>query len=154
MQPKGCNMPNKAISTTPTVCQYCGKKITKATTLKVGHGSRCAAIQKQFTAAQLQTHYAKISVATTPKGYIKVAALNPIVKANMHKVPGLTISKMVKSIGTDRGSKPPLHPIAQPYYLPNRHRVVHPWLATPAGLQAIATGNWDKAPTPPKVQTI
>lgn len=152
-------MAKNATSTTPNkpqkvVCTVCGKTVTKGATIKAGHGTRCAAIQKQFTPQQLQTHYKKISVAAMPKGFIKVAALDKAVKANAHNVPGLTISKMVNAIGKDRANNPPANPIAQPYYLPNRHRVVHGWLATPAGLQAIATGQWDKAPTPPKVQTI
>jgi hypothetical protein len=102
----------------------------------------------------LQNHYAKISVTATPQGYIKVAQLHKTILAQKHKIAGLTISKMVKAIGSDRASNPPSNPIAQPYYLPNRHRVVNAWLATPQGLQATATGNWDNAPKPPTIKTV
>lgn len=151
-------MPNKGkTAATPAakiVCNYCGKTITKGKTIAQGHGSRCAAMQQKFTPAQLQTHYQKISVPAMPKGYIKVATFKQLVPANVHKVAGLTIAKVVKAIGTDRGANPPVHPVAQPYYLPNRHRIVFGWLGTPAGLQAIATGNFDNAPTPPKPKTV
>ena len=152
-------MPNKVPSTTPAqpqkvVCQICGKTLTKATAQKAGQGSRCQHIASKFTPAQMQAHYKAHSVAAIPKGFIKVAALDKAVKANKHKVPGLTISKMVAAMGRDRASNPPVNPIAKPYYLPNRHRVIHAWLATPAGLNAIATGQWDKAPKAPVVKTI
>lgn len=154
-------MPTKGKSNTPATptppkvtCQYCGKTITKSKTLAAGCGTRCATIAAQYTPAQLAQHYKKLSVAVTPPNFIKVGALDKVVKNAKHKVAGLTITKMVNAIGKDRGNLPPKHPIAQPYYLPNRHRVVHKWLATPAGLQAIATGNFDKAPKAPTVNTI
>ena len=159
--PHRCKMPTKANSTTPAtpavkvVCQYCGKTITKGKTVAAGCGSRCATIAKQFsTPAKMQAHYKRITVAVIPKGFITVGSLDKTVKAKRHAVAGLTITKMVNAIGKDRGNLPPIHPIAQPYYLPNRHRVVHGWLATPAGLTAIATSNFSKAPTPPTVSTI
>ena len=136
------------------VCTYCGKTITKGKTVAQGHGTRCAAIAKQFTPAQLANHYKARSVAVTPKGFITVGSLDKTVKAAKHKIAGLTITRMVNAFGKDRASNPPVNPIAKVYYLPNRHRVVHGWLATPQGLQAIATGNWDNAPVAPKVQTI
>jgi len=152
-------MPNKSSTTKappapPITCNICGKKVTKGATIKAGMGSRCAHIAQQYTPAQLAQHYKKLSVASMPKGFIKLAVLDKKVKAQKHNVAGLTITKMVNAIGKDRANKPPAHPIAQPYYLPNRHRVVNAWLATPAGLKAIATGNFSGAPTPPKVSTI
>ena len=157
-KPKRCNMPNKGKTTaTPpakVLCTYCGKTITKGKTIAAGHGTRCAAMQQQFTPANLQKHYAKISVAITPQGFITVSNLHKTIVAKKHNVPGLTIAKMVKGFGTDRAATPPVHPIMQVYYLPNRHRVINGWLATTPGLQAMATGNFDNAPTPPKVQTI
>ena len=148
-------MPTKSNTPAPpAICTICGKKITKGATVKAGMGIRCAHIAQKYTPAQLQAHYKSRSVASTPKGYITVGALDKVVKAQKHKVPGLTISKMVKAFGRDRASAPPAHPIAQVFYLPNRHRVINAWLATPAGLQAIATGQWAKAPAPPKVATI
>ena len=148
-------MPNKSNTPQlPPVCQYCGKKLTKGASVKNLHGTRCAAMQAQFTPAKLQTHYAKISVAVTPQGFITVGNLHKVIVAKKHNVPGLTIAKMVKGFGTDRASKPPVHPIMQVYYLPNRHRVINGWLATSAGLQAMATGNFSAAPTQPKISTI
>ena len=153
MASKGKAQGNAQAGTQP-ICVYCGKKISKAGTVKAGHGKRCAAMQAQFTPAKLQTHYAKISVAVTPQGFITVGSLHKVIVAKKHNVPGLTIAKMVKGFGTDRAATPPVHPIMQVYYLPNRHRVINGWLATTAGLQAMATSNFDNAPTQPKVQTI
>ena len=137
------------------VCTYCNKTITKGTTIAQGHGARCAAMQKRFaTAAAMQTHYNKIRVAAMPKGFITVGSLHKVIVAKQHNVPGLTISKMVRAFGTDRAASPPANPIAQVYYMPNNHRVIHGWLGTAAGLQALATGQWGTAPTAPKVQTI
>lgn len=147
----------KQAPTKPTkvTCQFCGKTITKGKTIAQGHGARCANIQAQFKAAgSMQAHYKKLSVAVIPKGFITVGALDKKVKAQAHSIAGLTISKMVKGFGTDRASKPPAHPIMQVYYLPNRHRVIHGWLATTQGLNAIASGNFSQAPKPPTVQTI
>ena len=112
-------------------------------------------MQKRFASATaMQTHYAKRSVAVTPKGFITVGSLHKTIVAQKHNVPGLTISKMVKGFGTDRAANPPINPIMQVFYLPNRHRVINGWLATKPGLQAMATGNFDNAPAQPKVQTI
>ncbi len=127
-------MPNKGKPTaTPAAkvtCTYCGKTITKGKTVTAGHGARCAAIAKQFTPAQLQQHYKKLSVAVVPQGFVTVGALDKVVKGQRHAVPGLTISKMVKSFGGDRANLPPANPICTVYYMPNRHRVVHGWLGT------------------------
>ena len=155
-------MPNKGKAQTNAqatpkviVCQFCSKKISKSKTIAAGHGARCATMQKRFTtAAAMQTHYAKIRVAAMPKGFITVGSLHKTIVAQKHNVPGLTISKMVRAFGTDRAANPPAHPIAQVYYMPNSHRVIHGWLGTPAGLQALATGQWGKAPAAPKVQTV
>lgn len=148
-------MANKSTTPqTPPTCPVCGKKLVKGTTIKAGMGKRCAHIQQTLPPAKQAAHYKSVTVAQTPNGFIKVAQLHKTIVANKHKYPGLTVSKMVKAIGTDRAVNAPTNPIAQPYYLPNRHRVVNGWLATPAGLQAIATGQWDKAPTPPKVKTV
>ena len=155
--PKGKIMPTKSNTAKPAakiVCTTCGKTITKAATLKSGVGSRCQHMQTVLPATKMQAHYKRISVTTMPKGYVKVATFTGLVKSNAHNIAGLTVAKVVKAIGTDRATGPLANPICQPYYLPNRHRVVHGWLATQAGLQAIATGNFSGAPTPPKVATI
>lgn len=148
-------MPNKSTAPkVPQVCTVCGKKITKVATVQAGQGNRCAHMATRLPAAKMQAHYKKISVASIPTGYVKLATFKPLVANNKHKIAGLTVAKVVKSVGTDRATGPLANPICQPYYLPNRHRIVHGWLATQAGLTAIATGNFSGAPTPPKVQTI
>lgn len=155
MVTKGTGKAQTAQTPKIVVCQFCGKKLTKGVSVKNLHGTRCAAMQKRFAnVATMQTHYAKISVAVAPQGFITVGSLHKVIVAQKHNVPGLTIAKMVKGFGTDRASKPPTNPIMQVYYLPNRHRVINGWLATKPGLQAIATGNFDNAPTQPKVTTI
>lgn len=155
--PKGKVMPTKSNTPKPAakvVCTTCGKTITKAATVKAGQGSRCTHMAQALPAAKMQAHYKRISVVAMPTGFVKVATFTKLVANNKHKIAGLTVAKVVKAIGTDRATGPLANPICQPYYLPNRHRVVHGWLATQAGLQAIATGNYATAPTPPKVQTV
>ena len=133
-----------ATATPPTVCPVCGKHISRAATVTAGIGAKCAHVQAQFTPAQLQAHYASVT-GSVPQGYIPLATLDKAVKAKKHQYPGLTISKMVKAIGGDRALLPPMHPICKPVYN-GRQRWVNGWLATPQGLQAIATGNYTKAP--------
>ena len=140
---------------TPTVpavhatCIFCGKTLTRTNTVKAGMGHKCAQLAQKFTPATLAAHYAKITVSAIPAGYIALSTFRQIVPANVGKIPGLTISKLVRAIGGDRGTGPLANPIAQPYYLAGKNaRYVHPWLGTPAGLLAIATGQWAQAPTP------
>lgn len=154
MATKGKAQASTQAGTQPTLCVYCGKTLKKAGAVKAGHGARCAAMQKAKTPQQWQAHYKKISVAVTPPNFITVGALDKVVRAQAHNVAGLTISKMVKAFGTDKAATPPVNPIMQVYYLPNKHRVIHQWAGTQAGLQAIATGNFGSAPNAPKVQTI
>ena len=134
----------------PIVCNICGKPLKRQGSINVGHGKRC-----QFVAQLGNGVRNKLWVASVPNGYIKVAQLHKIIVQNKAKYPGISVSKMVKCMGTDKGCLPPHNPIAQPYYLiTNSHRYVHPWLATPQGLQAIQTGNWQQAPKAPNIQTV
>jgi len=135
---------SKAAAPAATVCPVCGKHISKLATVTAGIGAKCAHVQAQFTPAQLQAHYASVT-GNVPQGYIPLATLDKAVKAKKHAVPGLTISKMVKAIGGDRALLPPVHPICTPVYN-GRQRWVNAWLATPQGLQAMATGNYAHAP--------
>jgi hypothetical protein len=110
-------------------------------------GHICASIQAQFsTPAALQAHYATLT-GIVPAGYITVASLHITVAQAQKsgKYPGLNVNRMVTAIGRDRVKNNPLHPICTPIYN-GRQRWVNPWLGTPAGLQAIATGNFSKAP--------
>lgn len=144
-------MSTKTTTTTPndpTVCKVCGKHLTREASAANEMGHRCERLlEAGWDAESLSKHYAKVTVTEVPDGYIKLAELHKKVKAAQHKVPGLTISKMVKAIGRDRGLEAPSHPIATPVYDTRKHRWVNGWLATAAGLKAIATGDWSKAPT-------
>ena len=144
MATKGKAKVSKATVPVATVCAVCGKHITRATTVTAGIGHKCAQLQATYTPAQLQAHYASVT-GNVPQGYIPLATLDKTVKAKKHAIPGLTISKMVKAIGGDRALNAPVHPICAPVYN-GRQRWVNGWLATPAGLTAIATGNYAKAP--------
>jgi hypothetical protein len=130
----------------PAKCAYCGKVLTRAASTAAGIGHKCAQLQAQFTPAQLQAHYATLT-GNVPAGYVTVASFKVTIPANAHKVPGLTISKLVRAIGGDRATGTLANPICKPVYN-GRQRWVNGWLATPPGLQAIATGNYSKAPKP------
>ncbi|KKK66707.1 hypothetical protein LCGC14_2961390, partial [marine sediment metagenome] len=135
-----------------TKCQYCGKRISKSNTLKAGHGMRCAAIQKKFgSPTKALAQRVRLTLPGIPPGYIKTAALHKHIVAQA--LAGKTmckVSSMVRAFGTDKGYNAPTHPIAQFYYIVgNRARYISAWCGTPAGLQAMASGDFGKAPTPP-----
>lgn len=129
-------------------CKVCGKTLTREQSVAEVIGHRCETLLKRgYDAKKLATHYASVT-GTIPEGFIKVADLDRKIKAHRAsgKFPGLTISAMVKAIGKDRAVDPPLHEIARPIYDARRHRWVNAWLATDAGLKAIASGDFGKAP--------
>ena len=121
---------------TPTlVCPKCGKPTPKSG----GIGHRCLQVQ----AAAGKTYYV---YGQPPVGYISLQNCWQLQKAHHAKSPvaGFTKSKLVQAIGTDRGILPPAHAICTVYFA--GQRFVHPWLATVLGMQAIASGNYSKAP--------
>jgi len=126
------------------VCQYCGKHVSRHTSIANLAGGKCVTLAANYTPAALQAHYASVT-GNVPAGYIPLATLDKAVKAHKATIPGLTIAKMVKAIGGDRALLPPAHPICKPVYN-GRQRYVNGWLNTPAGLQAIASSNYSKAP--------
>ena len=128
----------------PAVCKYCGKHISRNASVTNAAGHKCAQLAATYTPAQLQAHYNAIT-GSVPAGYITVAAWGKAVRAAQPTTPGLTIAKLVRAIGGDRALQPPVHPICQVVYNGNQ-RWVNPWLATSQGLQALATGQWGKAP--------
>lgn len=128
-------------------CTICGKTLTRKQSVDNEIGHRCDTLIAQgWTGEKLQKHEAS-QTGPIPEGYVKLATFKQIVPAKVHKIAGLTISKVVKAVGKDRAVEPPLHPIAKPIYDSRRTRWVNPWLATDAGLKAIATGDFSKAPT-------
>jgi hypothetical protein len=137
---QGNNMP-----ATPAKCVYCGKTLTKNASVTATCGAKCAKLASNYTPAQLVAHYATVT-GTVPQGYITVASLHKTIVANKAKYPGISVAKMVKAIGGDRALQTPAHPVCTPVYNGNC-RWVNGWLQTPAGLNAIATGNFGKAPT-------
>lgn len=148
-------MPNKsstpAAPAAPPTCTICGKGLKTPAAIKAGVGKLCAHNAQLRTPAQWQAHYAKITRATVPTGYVKLSTFKPLIKSKASTIAGLTVTKLVNAIGRDKGAKAPLHPICTPIYV-NNVRYVNPWLSTIAGLQAIATGNYKSAPaykTPP-----
>ena len=144
-------MPTKVVSTTtappvPVVCNICGKPLKKGKSVNAGMGTTCAHNASKRTPAQWQAHYAKHTSPTVPTGFVKLASFKPLIAGKKHAIAGLNVNKLVKCIGRDKASNPPTHPICKPTYV-NNVRYVNGWLATTAGLTAIATGNFNKAPS-------
>jgi hypothetical protein len=108
-------------------------------------GHTCAKNAQAKTPTQWQAHYAKHTAASIPPGFVKLSTFKQIVPNNAHKIPGLNVNKVVTCIGRDKAAYPPKHKICTPIYV-NGVRYVNPWLATQAGLTAIATGNYSQAP--------
>ena len=131
----------------PITCTICGKLLTRKQSQDNEMGHRCDTLIAQgWTGEKLRKHQAAQTVDTVPDGYVKVATFKKLVKDNVAKIPGLTVTKVVNALGKDRGVEPPAHPIAKPVYDARRTRWVDPWLASKAGLTAIATGDFSKAP--------
>ena len=129
-----------------TVCTICGKTLTREQSVTNEIGHRCDTLIAQgWTGEKLTKHYASVT-GKVPEGYVKVADLHRKIDSKKHAIPGLTVSKMVKAIGRDRALEGPIHAIAKPVYDDRRHRWVNGWLASDAGLKAIASGDFSKAP--------
>jgi len=130
-----------------TKCQICGKVLTRDHSVEVEKGHRCETlIAEGWTGEKLQAHYATVTVNQVPEGYVKLATFHGIIAKHKSTIPGLTVTKLVNAIGKDRGIESAIHPVARPVYDSRKTRWVNPWLATKAGLTAIATGDFSKAP--------
>lgn len=135
-------------------CTVCGKVLTTPSAIANGCGALCAKRQKQ---TNLVAHKKRFTLQGIPAGYIKTTIVH-----KMHIVPAkanglnVSVSKFVKAFGGDTGSGNLAHPICRFYYVAGaKARYIHPYIATPAGLQALATGNWANAPKPPtKTQLV
>jgi hypothetical protein len=92
-----------------------------------------------------------VTLPNVPTGYLKTALWHTAYKARLVAAGG-TIAKVVKAFGGDRGYNALAHPICQ-IVVVGKARYWHPWLFTPAGITAIATGNFANAPKPPYPHT-
>ena len=147
MAPQG-KAPQAPQAPAPIKCTMCGKTLATASAQAAGMGGLCAAhVTAGRTPQTIAQHRATLTVAVAPANFISIGALDKVIKAKRHQYPGLTITKMVNAIGRDVGLLPPVHPICQIVYTPNKWRWVNDWLATPAGLKALQTGDFSKAPT-------
>ena len=128
-------------------CQGCGKLLTNATAQEAGIGKLCEhRVASGYDATTLAEHRASMTVQVIPDGYMKLARLGDKVRANQHKLLGLTVTKLVNAIGKDRSLEPAIHPICTPIYDPRGTRWVRDWLGTPAGLKALQLSDFTKAP--------
>jgi len=136
---------SKNVVTKPQVCRICGKPTPKSG--DIGHV--CARLEARgFTPTRLAERRQELTVAELPKGMIKVADLHRKIDTVKHQFPGLSVNRMVTAIGRDRCPTGPVHPICTPSYDAHGVRWVNAWLATNAGLKAIASGDFSKAPKP------
>ena len=148
------------MATKPVVkvtCAGCGKVITNPNAIKAGMGQLCAKhVAGGNSKAKLLAHRLANTVATPPKGFIKLAAVGVAIRKNQaSNTPcGVNVNMLVNAIGKDRGLLPPVNPVCLPVYTPNKHRWVNAWLATTAGMVAMATGNYSKAPKMPAIAYI
>jgi hypothetical protein len=135
------------------VCKVCNKPLKSTAAVNATCGARCAKLLAQGVNAQvIATSYKNYCSTAIPAGYITIAHLHNVLAANPQW--GCSVSRMVAATGGDRpylpGSKP-VHPICKPVILVgSKTRWLHPWLATPQGAQAMATGNFAGAPALPK----
>lgn len=131
-------------------CEICQKTLTREQAQAKGMGHRCEQLKAEgWTGEKLSKHYASITVPEPPKGWIKVADLHRKIDKVKHNYPGLNVSKMVRAMGKDRSIEDAAHPVIKPVYV-GRTRYLDPWNASDAGLKALASGDWSKAPEPKK----
>jgi hypothetical protein len=130
------------------VCPMCGKPTPRSH----GLGHRCASLTAAGLTPELLAEIRKeLTVDSVPSGYMKVADLHRLIDTKKAEVKGLSVNRMVVAMGRDRVSAKPLHPICKPVYDSAGVRWVSKWLATPAGLKALASYDFSKAP---KVATV
>jgi hypothetical protein len=152
----------RKIASKPAIskCANCGKVLTNSVSITNAQGHKCLAITGNFTAAQLQAHKAHKTLPSVPVGYIKTALLHKKVQAAKNAGLAVSISKMVSAFGGDRGISPqgtptkPIHVVYNFWYVQgHKARYIHAWCGTQAGLQALASGNFTSAPSPPANKT-
>lgn len=142
------------------VCKVCGKPVKAAQAVANTCGARCAKLAQAGVNAQIiaqtkQTY----AVSSIPAGFVTIAQLHVLIANNPQN--GATVSKMVQATGGDRpylnvgvkGVGKFAHAICVPLIqVGSKTRMVNGWLATTAGMQAIATGNYSGAPKPHALQ--
>jgi hypothetical protein len=152
MASKGSTQAQAQAQAQPAKCTICGKTLTQQGSVQVGHGPTCQKyVQAGVTAKTLQAHYQRLTAATPPPNFIKLATVSNTIRAKQKKgqANGATVGAMVRLSGGDRHAYPAAHWCITPVYV-GRTRYIHKWLITPQGLTAIATGNFANAPQPPK----
>jgi hypothetical protein len=148
------------MATPIVVCKVCNKPLKAATAIGNVCGARCsklatAGVTGTVIASAKQTY----AISSIPAGFITIAQLHVLIANNPQN--GATVSKMVQATGGDRPylnlSVKGVGKFANPITVPliqagSKTRMVHGWLATTAGMQAIATGAYTGAPKPHPLQ--
>jgi hypothetical protein len=130
-------------------CRHCGKYISREEDLNSESGSYCRHLRETGWDDQALKEYRltwtrpEIPVSEDGKPYIKVAALDKMLKKL-----GIPVIRMVKAMGGDRSLEGPRHPKFQPFYV-GRARYIHPWCASPEGLDYLkGSGSKDSVEAP------
>jgi hypothetical protein len=137
------------------VCKVCGKVVKSSASVNNTCGSRCATLQGLgVNAAVIATAKQAYSVTAIPTGFISIAQLHTVIANNPQH--GCTVAQMVKATGSDRPYLAPMlhtkpfvyaNPITVPLIATgSKTRMLPAWLATQAGMVALATGNYSNAP--------
>lgn len=142
------------------VCKVCGKPVKAGASVANACGTRCNKLLAQGVNAQvIASAKQAYSVTAIPAGFITIAALHrAIAAAPQH---GASVAKMVASTGGDRpylninvkGIGKFANAICVPLIAQgSKTRMLPAWLATPQGMQAIASGVYTGAPKPHALQ--
>ena len=136
------------------VCKVCGKPVKAGASVANACGTRCNKLLAQGVNAQaIASAKQAYCVQTIPAGFITIAALHKAIANNPQH--GASVSAMVKATGGDRPylniSVKGIGKFANAICVPliaqgSKTRMLPAWLATPQGMQAIASGNFTNAP--------
>jgi hypothetical protein len=119
-------------------CEYCGKWLSNEAAVEAEHGDHCQRLREAgYNDEKLADIRAKRTVAEIPivengsfkgKPWIKTSVLHKILNNE-----GIPVARMVSAMGGDRGIEPASRTEFQFVYC-GRARWVHPWAASPDGL--------------------
>lgn len=92
-------------STKSGTCSFCGKPLSRHTSVENGMGDTCAAKKKLLGGKSLEEHYESLAVTAVPAGYIKLTEAVKKVRAGGK----VSAHRFVQATGGDRCLRPALN---------------------------------------------
>jgi hypothetical protein len=137
------------------VCSVCSKPLSALHSVNGTCGTRCDSLRKRGVNQEvIATSLRAYMVSTIPVDHVSMATVHRTIDA--HPEWGCSVNRMVKACGEDRPYLKDAkfaNPICKPLIaVGSKVRMLHPWLNTRDGIEAMGTGNFSKAPKPASVK--